>query len=210
VQEGRHRVYVEGLEPTSMEPAIQSTPVTLRPHPVLKWLRTHFLEPTLWRLPRTSDVLDLCCGYGFYLSINPRARAVDGNPECVAQLRQEGRDVLLCDVLGPLPFSDGEFGWVVAHDVCEHFTYEQLVGVFREVHRVLRPGGTFLAFVPNRRGYEYGLRAGAGHVLFVTASEILALSRGLFELHRHHPEPLPRWIGELFTHNKEVFHLRRA
>jgi SAM-dependent methyltransferase len=189
---------------------VPATPVTLRPKPVLKWIRTHFLEPTLWRLPKTSEVLDLCCGYGFYFSINPRARAVDGNPQCVDRLRREGRDVTLCDVLGPLPFPDGEFGWVVAHDVCEHFSYPQLERIFREVHRVLRPGGTFLVIVPNRKGYDYGLRAGAGHVLFVTAHEVESLAREEFEIVRHYPEPLPRWIGTHFTHNKDVFHLRRA
>ena len=187
-----------------------SNPVTLRPNPVLKWIRTRFLEPTLWRLPKNEKVLDFCCGYGFYFSINPRARGVDGNPECVEALRREGRDVVLCDVLGPLPFGDGEFEWVIAHDVCEHFAYAQLEWIFREVHRVLQPGGTFLVIVPNRKGYDYGLRAGAGHVLFVTAREVASLARGLFDLGRSYAEPLPRRIGEHFTHNKEVFHLRRA
>jgi SAM-dependent methyltransferase len=154
-------------------------------------------------------VLDLCCGYGFYFSINPRARGVDGNPECVEALRRDGRDVVLYDVLNGLPFPDGEFEWVVAHDVCEHFTYAQLERIFRDVHRVLRAGGTFLVIVPNRRGYDYGLRAGAGHVLFVTSREVESLARGLFEVARRYAEPLPRWIGERFTHNKEVFHLRR-
>lgn len=189
---------------------MRSTPVTLRPNPVLEWIRTHFLEPTLWRLPKTDRVLDLCCGYGFYFSINPRARAVEGNPECVEALRREGRDVVLCDVLGPLPFAAGEFEWVIAHDVCEHFTYEELEVIFREVHRVLEPRGTFLVIVPNRKGFDYGLRAGAGHVLFVAAREVEGLGRGLFEVVLHYPEPLPRWIGRYFTHNKEVFHLRRV
>ena len=99
---------------------------------------------------------------------------------------------------------------MVAHDVCEHFTYPQLEGIFREVRRILRPGGTFLVIVPNRKGYDYGLRAGAGHVLFVTEREIEGLARGLFEVSRHYPEPLPRRVGDYFTHNKEVFHLRRS
>ncbi len=172
-------------------------------------MRARLLEPTLRRLPRTSDVLDLCCGYGFYFSINPNARAVDGNPECVEWLRREGRDVSLCDVLQPLPFPGGAFGWVIAHDVCEHFTFEQLTRLFREVHRILRPGGNFLVIVPNRRGFEWGLRAGAGHVLFVTESEVARLATGLFEIRDHYPEPFPRWVGRFFTHNKEVFQLAR-
>ncbi len=191
-------------------PAVSGSPVTLRPNPLLKWLRTRFLEPTLRTLPKTERVLDLGCGYGFYFGINPRARAVDGNPECVAFLRGRGYDVACCNLTGALPFADTGFDWVVAHDVCEHFHYPELERLFEEVRRILAPGGTFLVFVPNRKGYDWGLRAGAGHVLFVTERELRQLSGGRFSVERHYPEPLPRWIGRHFTHNKEVFHLRRA
>ncbi len=191
-------------------PAAANPPVTLRPNPLLKWLRTRFLEPTLRRLPKTHRVLDLGCGYGFYFGINPRARGVDGNPECVRCLRGRGHDVACCDLTGALPFEDGSFDWVVAHDVCEHFHYAELERLFEEVHRILAPEGTFLVFVPNRKGYDWGLRAGAGHVLFVTAREVAQLSGRNFSVERHYPEPLPRWLGRHFTHNKEVFHLRRV
>jgi SAM-dependent methyltransferase len=184
--------------------------VTLRPNPILKWIRTHLVERTLRTLPRTGRVLDLGCGYGFYFGINPHARGVDGNPECVAQLRAAGYDVSYCDLTAPLPLGDGSFDWVVAHDVCEHFHYPQLERLFAEVRRILTPGGRFLVFVPNRKGYDYGLRSGAGHVLFVTEREVSRLSEGLFTTERHYPEPLPRWLGRFFTHNKEVFLLRRA
>ncbi len=195
--------------PDAHTPPPPAGAVTLRPNPVLSWIRTHFLEPTLWRLPKSDRVLDLGCGYGFYFRINPRAIGVDGNPECVGKLRALGHDVRACDLTGPLPFEDARFEWVIAHDVCEHFRYEELERLFREVRRVLAPGGAFLVIVPNRKGFDWGLRAGAGHVLFVTAAEIERLSRGLFTLDRQYPEPLPRSLGRFFTHNKEVFHLRR-
>ncbi|MFH0938414.1 MAG: class I SAM-dependent methyltransferase [Planctomycetota bacterium] len=192
-----------------MEQIAPATPVTLRPNPILKWIRIKFLERTLWRLPKTDKVLDLCCGYGFYFSINPNARAIDGNPLCIEQLKKEGRNARLCNILEPLPFKDGEFEWVVAHDVCEHFTYEQLISIYGEAHRILQPSGTFLVIIPNRKGYDLGLQTGAGHVLFVTATEIESLSRGLFRIEQHYAEPFPRWIGRFFAHNKEVFHLRK-
>jgi len=154
-----------------------------RPSPLRKWLRARVLERTLRRLPRTSDVLDLCCGYGFYFDINPAAAGFDGDPRCVEALRARGLAVTLGNVLERLPYDDG---------------------------RILRPGGRFLVIVPNRKGFDYGLEIGVGHRLFVTAAEIAALTRGRFEVEASYPEPLPRWLGRFFTHNKEVFRLRKA
>jgi len=181
-----------------------------RPSPLRKWLRARVLERTLRRLPRTSDVLDLCCGYGFYFDINPAAAGFDGDPRCVEALRARGLAVTLGNVLERLPYDDGRFGWVLAHDVLEHFALDELRRVFAEVHRILRPGGRFLVIVPNRKGFDYGLEIGVGHRLFVTAAEIAALTRGRFEVEASYPEPLPRWLGRFFTHNKEVFRLRKA
>ncbi len=190
-----------------MNQLLPPAPPARKPNPLLKWVRTYLVERTLWSLPRTDEVLDLCCGYGFYFGINPNARAVDGDPACVQHLRGKGFRVEQCDILQRLPYGDGAFRHVVAHDVLEHFTFEELRHVLAEVWRVLKPGGRFLVYVPNRKGYDYGLRIGAGHRLFVTRAEIDELRRGLFGLRRHFPEPLPRWLGAFFTHNKEVFEL---
>lgn len=180
-----------------------------RPGGLRKWARTYLLERTLWRIPRTRDVLDLCCGYGFYFGINPHAVGFDGDPRAVEALRRQGRTVDQGDLLAGLPYGQDSFGWVVAHDVLEHFTRDELERVFSEVHRVLRPGGRFVVLVPNRRGYEYGVRIEIGHKLFVTAREVNELARGRFEVEAEYPEPLPRVVGRFFTHNKEVFRLRK-
>lgn len=180
-------------------------PPAMRPNPVLKWVRTHLVERTLRRLPRTREVLDLCCGYGFYFNINPKARGVDGDPVSVAQLAAQGFDVVQADVLKGLPYAEGEFEHVVAHDVLEHFSMDELKILLHEVHRVLAPGGRFWVFVPNRLGYDYGIRLDIGHKHFVTAPDIEELRQGLFSLERNYTEPLPRKIGTRFTHNKEVF-----
>src|SRR5215471_17185820 len=127
------------------------TPSVHKPRDFRKWLRARFLEPTVRSLPKSRDVLDLCCGYGFYFSINPSARGVDGDPDCVQQLKAKGYDVSLCNVLEGLPFPNDEFGFVIAHDVLEHFYYDDLEKIFSEVYRVLRPGGYFVAVQPNRK-----------------------------------------------------------
>lgn len=182
-----------------------------RPGSLRKFVRTYLLERSLWRLPKDDTVLDLCCGYGFYFTINPRAAGIDGDPGAVALLRARGHDVRQGDVLERLPWEDGRFRWVVAHDVLEHFTFEELVRLLREVRRVLAPGGRFLVIVPNRKGFEYGVRKEVGHKLFVTAREVEALARAVaFDVEAAYPEPLPRALGRFFTHNKEVFHLRKS
>jgi SAM-dependent methyltransferase len=179
------------------------------PGPLRKLVRTYLLERTLWRLPRDGSVLDLCCGYGFYFVINPRAAGIDADPRAVEQLSRRGHDVRLGNVLDGLPYPDARFSWVVAHDVLEHFAFGELEKLVPEVHRVLEPGGRFLILVPNRKGFEYGVRMKAGHRLFVTEREVRELARGRFEVEASYPEPLPRWLGRHFTHNKEVFRLRR-
>jgi len=181
----------------------------MRPNPVLKWARAHFVERTLRGLPRTNEVLDLCCGYGFYLTMNPDAKGVDGDPVSVAQLKQQGYDVAQADVLKGLPYADGQFRHVIAHDVLEHFSMDELMVLMPEVHRVIAPGGQFWVFVPNLKGYNYGVQLDIGHKHYVTAPDIERLRVGLFELERNYAEPLPRKLGKRFTHNKEVFVLRK-
>ncbi|MEA2786373.1 MAG: Methyltransferase domain, partial [Candidatus Eremiobacteraeota bacterium] len=113
------------------------------------------------------------------------------------------------NVVEGLPFAAGSFDYVVAHDVFEHFVFDELAGLMREIHRVLRPNAVLAVWVPNRRGYELGVRNGSGHRLFVTAAEIDRLIAPYFELEKQYAEPFPRLVGRFFDHNKEVFILRR-
>ena len=184
-------------------------PPIYKPNPVKKLLRTYLLERTLWSIPRTADVMDLCCGYGFYFTINPHARGVDGDPKAVTELRERGYSVAQANVLEGLPFASASFDYVVAHDVFEHFVFDELVVLTREIHRVLRPNAVLAVWVPNRRGYDLGVRNGSGHRLYVTGAEIERLIGPSFALEKQYAEPLPRLVGRFFDHNKEVFILRR-
>jgi SAM-dependent methyltransferase len=181
-----------------------------KPNFLKKFIRTRLIERTLQKLPKSDKILDFGTGYGFYLSINPHAVGIDGDQACIDYLKERGFNVKQCNVLESLPFENEKFEYVVAHDVLEHFTYKELEVIFGEIHRILKQGGCFLVFVPNKRGYDLGLRTGAGHKLFVTIAEIKNLSKGHFSIKKNYSEPLPRSIGKFFDHNKEVFELIKS
>ncbi|WP_276250902.1 methyltransferase domain-containing protein [Haloarcula rara] len=48
-----------------------------------------------------------------------------------------------------LPFTANAFDQVVADQVLEHLSSEQVIATLNEVHRVLRPGGRFEIYVPH-------------------------------------------------------------
>jgi SAM-dependent methyltransferase len=190
--------------------SVVAPPVVIRPGAIKKFLRTWFVEWPLFRIPRSNDVLDLCCGYGFYFSINPHAVGIDGDPECVRTLRSRGYDVDHGDVRQRLPYRDGRFSWVLAHDVFEHFDRDGLIHLIAESHRVLRDDGHLVVIVPNRKGFQYGIDIGAGHVQHITRELLDELMSHRFRLMSNYAYPLPRRFGEHFVHNKEHFLLEKA
>jgi SAM-dependent methyltransferase len=104
--------------------------------------------PASWE-PSGARILDLGCGTGTMLGHLRRFGAVEGveaDERAVRFCHARGEDrVRLLD--GPtLPFRDGSFDLVTALDVLEHIEDDRVT--LRQVARVLRPGGTFLATVP--------------------------------------------------------------
>jgi len=53
------------------------------------------------------------------------------------------------DLRFPLPFPDQTFQSVYAHHVVEHLEYADALSLFREVFRILQPGGVFRVVVPD-------------------------------------------------------------
>ncbi len=101
----------------------------------------------------TDTVLDAGCGSGrvFQHRLAGRARRVVG-----IDVTDEPRDNPNIDGaakgnLAALPLRDASFDLIVMSHVAEHLTKPE--AVFRELARVLRPGGRLLLLTPNRWHY---------------------------------------------------------
>ena len=105
------------------------------------------IGPRLVAMGATA-VLDLGCGRGRLLDALPIERwiGLDGSATQLAACPGDGRKVLGDG--GSLPFADGSFDAVAALYCLYHF--DEPTVVVAEAHRVLRPGGHFVACAPSR------------------------------------------------------------
>lgn len=117
------------------------------------WDDQLFRERILRQLNSDVVALDLGAGAGIVEQMNFRGRAaricgVDVDPRvAVNPMLDEGR---VADA-GGIPYGDRTFDVVFSDNVVEHLT--DPLAVFREVYRVLKPGGVFLIKTPNRTHY---------------------------------------------------------
>jgi ubiquinone/menaquinone biosynthesis C-methylase UbiE len=95
------------------------------------------------------QVLDAGCGTGGFLrwvlDANPRASAagVDVGADAIDLARTRVPEAeLAATPVRALPFSDERFDVVVTKDVLQHVPEEDVQLSLREMHRVLKPGGT--------------------------------------------------------------------
>lgn len=73
------------------------------------------------------------------------------------------------DLKNGLPLGDDSVDMVYSSHVFEHIPYQDLLGVIREIRRVLKPGGALLVCVPNAGLY---LRAYFNNEMFVSYDEM--------------------------------------
>lgn len=110
--------------------------------------------PRLLSLKPDSNLLEIGCGSGRYAlhlanSIGCRLLGVDVNEFAIGNANRLGKEspatrarFEVCDVSQPLPFADSVFSAIFSNDVICHIP--QRPSLFRELHRVLRPGGKLL------------------------------------------------------------------
>jgi 2-polyprenyl-3-methyl-5-hydroxy-6-metoxy-1,4-benzoquinol methylase len=147
----RQRIY-ESYVTARDTPLAPESLAGLRPRlPFLKQIvRRHF--PT----ERDAAILELGCGHGALLHVLHEAgyrnvRGVDGSPEQVAAAQRLGiPNVRQGELMATLfATSDASLDVVVAFDVMEHFTKDELIPLVDQVRRVLRSGGRWIIHVPN-------------------------------------------------------------
>lgn len=126
-----------------------------------------FMEATLakWRaaraealiLPdqRRGSILDVGCGSHPYFLLNTRFEHKFGIDKMVTQeaaAALAGRVTLApfeSNNRSTLPFPDASFEVVTMLAVFEHIPVDSLVPLIREIHRVLKPGGTYIMTTPS-------------------------------------------------------------
>jgi SAM-dependent methyltransferase len=102
-------------------------------------------------IPAGSRVLEIGFGNGTFLEFGRRRgwamHGTEVNPGLLDCARQKEFETTETETLKP--FASESFDLVAAFDVMEHIPLEELPGFLREVRRVLRPGGAYVARFPN-------------------------------------------------------------
>ena len=182
--------------------SMKRNPDTLRAANWKQKLKVRFLSNHLKQFPVDEKTLDIGCGWGFSLQINPNFWCVDADEAAIKHLQGLGAKAFQCDIAEPLPFEDGFFDNAFTHDVLEHLEEAEMINLFAEARRVIKKGGIFMNIVPNYKGF---LIPDIGHKRFVQLGEIKSAAEQTgFEVIDNWHTPLPATFSEVWNINKLV------
>ncbi len=167
----------------NVDPNWSYTPTYLR--------KRHKVREFMARVPKSDLVIDAGCGEGVvveeFVEKGYNIIGVDANYEGASVLRGDVRN---------LQFADASAGAMLLLDVFEHLHFSDQPVALSEIHRVLKPGGLFLASIPNLAHFNCRVRLALvgrldrsdselNHVGERPLAENLALLRGSgFEIER--------------------------
>ena len=117
----------------------------------------HKYLPLLADLHRAAPILELGCGDGALLAYLAERgfsnlAGVDVSPEQVAVAKARGLGVVCADALAYLPTQPSSRAALIAIDVLEHLTRDELVQLADAMFAALRPGGRLLIQTANGAG----------------------------------------------------------
>lgn len=120
----------------NLDPNWSYTPTFLRKMTIVR----RFLE----LLPKSAAILDAGCGEGVLVEDMRKL----GSDIYGIDLNYQSKHVTRGDVLA-MPFENERFDVILLLDVFEHLAFEKQPAALREIYRVLKPGGHFVASIPN-------------------------------------------------------------
>ena len=100
------------------------------------------------KIDRHTQVLDLCCGSGqttqFLVQKSDRVMGLDISPVALNRAKQNVPQAKYVEGLAQaMPFSDNQFDLVHTSAALHEMNPQELEQIFKEVYRVLKPGGIF-------------------------------------------------------------------
>ena len=95
-----------------------------------------------------SQILDLCCGSGqtteFLLQLSEQVTGLDASPLSLKRAKNNVPSATYVEAFAEdMPFADNSFDVVHTSAALHEMQPQQLRKIIQEVHRVLKPGGTF-------------------------------------------------------------------
>lgn len=147
----RQRIYGDYVKAASAPLAPETLDGLEGRRPVLaRFIADHF-PPA-----RDARIVDLGCGHGALLHFARDAgytnvSGIDGSPAQVAAAQRLGiGGIRQSDLIAALATEpEASFDAVIAYDVIEHLTKDELVDMTDAVRRVLKPGGHWIVHAPN-------------------------------------------------------------
>jgi SAM-dependent methyltransferase len=147
----RERIYGDYVKAASAALAPETVAGLASRSPVLtRFIAEHFPADM------SAAILDLGCGHGALLYFARQAgytnvTGIDGSPAQIAAARRLGIEgVKAGEILPTLRAAPAaSLDAVIAYDVIEHLTKDELIDVTDEVFRTLKPGGRWIVHAPN-------------------------------------------------------------
>jgi 2-polyprenyl-3-methyl-5-hydroxy-6-metoxy-1,4-benzoquinol methylase len=122
-------------------------------------------------VPKGARIFEIGFGAGEFLDWARRsgfiAQGIERDQNLTAAARQRDHDVLVGELPLVAPSLSADFDTVVAFDVLEHLSREDIIRYFECFHHLLKPGGTVIARFPNV-GSPFGLRMQYGDITHLT------------------------------------------
>ncbi len=154
---------------------------------------------------KDAAILDVGCGHGALLHFARQAgyhntAGIDCSPAQVAEARRRGiTGIIEGNVLQVLDsFASESQDVVIAFDVIEHFTKDELLGCLDQINRVLKTGGKLIIHAPNGTSPFCGAirYADFTHELAVTRESMTQLCQacGFSQISCFEDQPVPHGL----------------